>query len=473
MQDKIDKELKAGRVMGPFSYLPYENLHISPLGLVPKKSEGSWRLIHHLSFPNKKEGSINAGISDDSAAVQYAGINEAISCIKNIGKNAFLCKTDIRSAFRILPVHPLDYELLGFQWNDRYYYDRCLPMGCRTSCKIFEKFSSALEWIAINKLGIKAVVHILDDFLLIETSQSAALSKLKSFVNLCEKLGVPLSYEKTEMPSQVMEFVGITIDVQRQEIRLPGDKLRKCSELLDKFIQMDICTLKEMQSLVGVLNFACSVVQPGRAFLRRMINLTMNVSETQRFLHLTEEVKEDMRIWQKFLNEYNGISMFLNENFLSSNILELHTDAAQSLGYGGLYNTRWFFGSFPDSWKDLNIMTLEFYPIIIALELWGSLWSNHSILFFTDNEALVSVINKQTSRDNQVMKMVRHMVLCCLKFNILFKSKHIPGKRNVLADCLSRLQVQHFKKLAPQVNKLPTTVPTKFLPENFWNTLQC
>jgi hypothetical protein len=40
-------------------------------------------------------------------------------------------------------------------------------------------------------------------------------------------------------------------------------------------------------------------------------------------------------------------------------------------------------------------MTLKFYPIILALEIWGSLWKNHCILFFTDNEALVSVINKE------------------------------------------------------------------------------
>lgn len=44
----------------------------------------------------------------------------------------------------------------------------------------------------------------------------------------------------------------------------------------------------------------------------------------------------------------------------------------------------------------MNIMT-EFYPIISALEIWGGLWKNHCILFFTDNEALVSVINKQSS----------------------------------------------------------------------------
>lgn len=65
-----------------------------------------------------------------------------------------------------------------------------------------------------------------------------------------------------------MDFVEITLDIPKQEARLPEDKLVKCKDLLEKFLKMKRCTLKEMQSLIGVLNFACSVVQPGRAFLR-------------------------------------------------------------------------------------------------------------------------------------------------------------------------------------------------------------
>lgn len=153
-----------------------------------------------------------------------------------MSKEAFLCKTHIRSAFRIIPVDPKDYELLGFRFQSMFYFDRCLPMGCQTSCKIFEEFSSALEWIAIKKLGVSAMVHILDDFLIIEHSLETAISKLKAFLNMCQDIGVPLSNEKTELPSQTMEFVGITLDVTKQEARLPEDNLVKCRTLLKKFL---------------------------------------------------------------------------------------------------------------------------------------------------------------------------------------------------------------------------------------------
>ena len=98
--------------------------------------------------------------------------------------------------------------------------------------------------------------------------------------------------------------------------------------------------------------------------------------------------------------------------FLSNKTLDLYTDATKSKGFGGVYGSRWFYGSFPDDWKVMN-MTLEFYPIILVLEIWGSLWKNHCIVFFTDNEALVSVINKQSSKDCDVMIIVRHLVLKC------------------------------------------------------------
>ena len=85
---------------------------------------------------------------------------------------------------------------------------------------------------------------------------------------------------------------------------------------------------------------------------------------------------------------------------------------------------------------------------------------NHSILFFTDNKALVHVFNKQSCHDKVLKVFICKLVLICLEYNILFKPKHIPGTQNILADSLSRLQVQTFKQLAPsEINSFPTDIP--------------
>ena len=157
---KLQKELESHRLAGFFQSPPLSPSWISPLGLVPKKVQGEFRLIHHLSFPTGF--SVNDGISSDNTSVKYATIDEAIQLIKRAGPGCFLAKTDVKNAFQIIPIHPDDYCLLGMQWRGLYYYDRCMPMGCSSSCFTFEMFSTAVEWIARNKLKIDYILHILD-----------------------------------------------------------------------------------------------------------------------------------------------------------------------------------------------------------------------------------------------------------------------------------------------------------------------
>ena len=73
---KIAKELAAGRLAGPFDSPPISPSVVSPLDVVPKKSAGEFRLIHHLSFP--KGASVNDGISHENSTVCYATIGDAI-----------------------------------------------------------------------------------------------------------------------------------------------------------------------------------------------------------------------------------------------------------------------------------------------------------------------------------------------------------------------------------------------------------
>ena len=72
-------------------------------------------------------------------------------------------------------------------------------------------------------------------------------------------------------------------------------------------------TLRELQSLIGLLNFTCSVIVPGRAFLRRLIDLIIGGRRPHHRIRLTKETKHDMEVWLTFLNEFNGRSFFLSD----------------------------------------------------------------------------------------------------------------------------------------------------------------
>jgi hypothetical protein len=102
VKKKLAKEISQGRIAGPFHELPFVNMHISPIGVVPKKEVGQYRLIHNLSYPTDK--SINDHIPDEIKPVHYSSIDDAIDIILNVGPNVTMAKTDISNAFRIIPI---------------------------------------------------------------------------------------------------------------------------------------------------------------------------------------------------------------------------------------------------------------------------------------------------------------------------------------------------------------------------------
>ena len=410
----------------------------------------------------------NDGIGPEDTSVHYVTVADAIRLIKSNGKGCFLAKTDIKNAFRIIPIRPEDHYLLGMKWQGMYYYDRCLPMGAASSCKTFEIFSTAIQWIAQQKLLIDSILHLLDDYLLVSPSYDTCAVRLKRFLDFCAFIGLPMAPEKTCGPSTTLCFAGIELDTIRFEARLPLEKLRKCADLISDFQKRKKITLREIQSLIGLLNFACSVIIPGRAFLRRLIDLTHGIRLSHHLIRLNRETKQDLNVWLSFLANYNGRSFFLEERWANSQQLNLFTDAAGGIGFGAIFGTEYCHGLWPDEWRYRNIAILEFYPIVLSVCLWGHKMANHSVLFFTDNEALVYVINKQSCKDKILMQFVRRLVLVCLQHNILFQAKHIPGTYNRLADLLSRFQVQTFQReTSASMNSCATDIPQALLPQNW------
>ncbi|CAC5368883.1 unnamed protein product [Mytilus coruscus] len=151
VRQKIQNEINANRFVGPFDSKPFTEMQLSPLGLAEKKMPGTYRMIHHLSFP--EGSSINDNIPQDKCNVQYASIHNAIELIKTVGRKSFCAKTDISSAFTIINIKESQYKLFGFMWEGKYYYDKNLQMGCSSSCQFLRILAQQLN-------GLQKIKHL-------------------------------------------------------------------------------------------------------------------------------------------------------------------------------------------------------------------------------------------------------------------------------------------------------------------------
>lgn len=61
VNQKHDKEIKAGRIAGLFVKPPFDSFQVSPLVIVPKKHPNKFRLIHHLSYPEGNSINFTSG----------------------------------------------------------------------------------------------------------------------------------------------------------------------------------------------------------------------------------------------------------------------------------------------------------------------------------------------------------------------------------------------------------------------------
>lgn len=132
------------------------------------------------------------------------------------------------------------------------------------------------------------------------------------------------------------------------------------------------------------------------------------------------------------------------------------TLTSSSVSVLGYFNNLWCIQWWPPEQADsdilLNMMFLELFPIVVVICRWQDVFRDHRVLFWRDNQAMVQVINGKISCSEQVMWLVRKLVLTCLVTNICFSVKYIPGTNNGIADDLSQFQEERFRQLAPKAH---------------------
>ena len=219
-----------------------------------------------------------------------------------------------------------------------------LPFGLTSSCRKWELYATALHYFLKKRFGVDCIVHYIDDYLFVLESRELAVEQLEVALSLCRRLGLPMSVEKTEGPTTSLTFLGIELDTVKMTAKLSDKKLSELRALLDQWKNKTAATANEIQSLAGVLNFACYVIRPGRAYKRRIYEAgeAARVKGTG-LSRLSADMKKDLQWWIQLAPTWNGISLLDAQQWEDAPLIELYTDACED-GYGAVYGNEWFYG---------------------------------------------------------------------------------------------------------------------------------
>ena len=457
IQEYISKELDLGRMLGPLDPTCNTTVHINRFGVVPKgHNTGKWRLITDLSYPPGH--SVNDGIDPELCSLHYTSVDDVATVAVELGQGALMTKVDIEAAYRLVPVHPHDRPLLGMVWKGQIFADPMLPFGLRSAPKIFNAIADALEWY-LKSRGIAHVFHYLDDFTIVGSpSSDECMRALSVMQQACVELGIPLAEHKTEGPATRITFLGIMIDTTAGQLSLPPEKLARVQSLLADWGDRKSCSKKELESLIGTLNHACKVICPGRSFLRRMIDLLKRYKMAHHQIRLNREFRSDLRWWTNFIVPWNGVS-YLSAGPTS----EFASDASGSWGCGAHTTDSWFQIRWDEQSLPFSITINELLPIMVAAAVWGTRWRAQKVLCHCDNQAVVAVLNSRSSKQPQLMHMLRCLFFVEASYGFELFASYIPTKANDLADDLSRNNLSSFLSKVPALKGSQVKIPTQLL----------
>ena len=371
------------------------------------------------------------------------------------------------------------------QWV--YFVDKCLPFGASISCSHFQRVLNALNHMVKVKTK-SSPTNYLDDFLFYALSKLRCNFLMREFLSLCEKIGFPIAMDKTEWATEVITFLGILLDGIHFVLRLPVEKKERAEYLLKLMMDKKKATVKEMQVLCGYLNFLCKAIYPGRVFTRRMYvkyssivsmdkNKRLKVYRPKPFHHvrLDREFKLDCAIWTQFLS--GNLDQVVNRPMLdlsekwetTATEIRFYSDASAGLelGFGCILETRWIYGKWGKEFMEKcepSIEFLELFGLCAGIFTWEEELANQRLIIFCDNQAVIAMVNNMTSGCRHCMHLLRLLTLNGMKYNRRLYVKYVSSKNNFLADSLSRLEFDRFRRLGPEMNQYPEKINESLWP---------
>ena len=463
---RMDKIIKNELSEGMISVSDTKPKCIHALGAVPK-SNGGIRPITDCSRPVGV--SVNSHCSSLLVDFCFKSVDDVVGMLE---EGYYMSVVDIKAAYRAVPIIASHRMVQGFKWildgKEMWFVDNRLCFGLRLGPSYFNLISNFVHEI-LSKMYNLNVVNYLDDFIVVCPTLEECMEGQRIMVSTLRYLGFHVAFDELFHPSRCVTYLGIEIDSNRMELRLPEGKISKLKALLDFYYSKRRISKKNLESLSGYLSHCSHIVKGGKMFCRNVYDLYKKlVRRNLQYIDISNLVKEDLLWWKNLCSYFNGSSKIVKELYY----LPLVSDSSKK-GFGAYLGSDWVAGTWRDSdsiplvsgcqhvafrpiadvFDIANINELELWPIVVGLKRWAHVLRDKNVLLFTDNTQVMHMLLNSSSSNILCRSWLREVFWLCAIFNIELSPRYINTKCNLVADTLSRLlYFKNFDELAKCLN---------------------
>ena len=463
--DKADKDWLTGelrRQFGTGAIEPATSYDYVCNAFVHKQPNGKRRLVINLKHLNELSECVH---------IKY----ESLKTLRNLAeKGDWAISFDLQDGFHCIPIHPEHRKFFTFEIDGQLWQYNVIPFGWRNSPYVFVKtmrpmvqyFRSHVygegvgKYVYTSSSGLRAkspgnvrMLPYMDDFLCLFRTQKLAQQATVFMDLVLQDLGLTRSVKKSIwVPTQRLPHVGLEIDLKRGYFIVPPEAMRTVQTQAKTLLKtaakssgrVPVRMLAKLTGKVASLDLA---VPLARFRTRSLHDVVKSLSDWNSWVRLTRAARTDLRWWEHLDDHASERVIWLPEEQVN-----LHCDASGEIGWGAaleLTVPAQGFWRCHQKWHHITMKELK--AVRFAVESFLPELAGKIVRLYEDNQAVVSILMKGTSRSPLLMKELRKLFDLLGLHGITLRPQYIRSHLNVMADRLSRTKDQDDWKLNPEV----------------------
>ena len=391
----------------------------------------------------------------------YASVSDAIALLK---RGWWMARIDLEKFFNQILLHISDWKYLGVNLDELAKLigelDHWRAQGIDVSEAIdlvsaYAQFGVA-SFPALANALMAATAAILrhagipncfltDDVFVCGATEEACQQHLDKALSIIASLGWRYQPTKIIPPSQCMVFLGILIDTVKCRLSIPANKLEQYAASVQAVIDAEAdnkLRYKDLESLVGKLNWVSEVTIAGRARVRRLsacLWMRKSSRRTYALAHLSTGAKADLQWWRDYLARPDVASRWVP--FWTTNV-PLHcstfSDAAGDVGYSLVMDGTVYQGLWSDDAALKSSGYKELIPLLLAVQQLGPEAEGRVVIMTTDNLGNVFAINKGSCKSDASYELLCRIFEIAAQKKIYLVADWVPREHNIFQDAVSR-----------------------------------